>query len=227
MHRVEMDPHEALLHAITDPTMAYLLLSIGSLALVYELANPGSIFPGVVGGIALLLALYALGTLPVNLAGLLLIAFAMALFVLDLVTPSHGILTAGAIVSFLLGSAILFNTPEGAPVFQVAPQAIALMTALLAGFFGVILGTVVRSHRRRAVTGREGLLGQRGQVRQALDPEGMVFVEGELWSATAVGEHIPAGTAIEVVAVDGLRLQVRPVTVAQQGPVEPQSGLAS
>jgi membrane-bound serine protease (ClpP class) len=227
VERIEMQPHEALLHAITDPTVAYLLLSIGSLALIYELANPGAVFPGVVGGIALLVALYALGTLPVNLAGLLLIVFAMGLFVLDLVTPSHGILTAGAIVSFLLGSAILYNTPEGAPVFQVAPQAIIMMTLLLAGSFGIVLGSVVRSHRRPSVTGREGLLGQRGHVRQALDPEGMVFVEGELWTATTVGEPVPVGTAVEVVGVEGLRLHVRPVAAPVPDRAEANRPVAS
>jgi membrane-bound serine protease (ClpP class) len=218
VERIEMQPHEGLLHAITDPTIAYLLVSLGSLALIYELASPGAIFPGVVGGLALLLGLYGLGTLPVNLAGLLLIVFAMALFALDLVTPTHGVLTAGAVVSFLLGSAILFNSQEGAPFFQVAPAAIALMTILLSTFFGVVLGAVFRSHHRRVVTGREGLLGARGLVRQALEPQGMVFVEGELWSATADGARVPAGAAVEVTGVDGLRLHVRPVAEAADVP---------
>ena len=214
VERVDMQPQEALLHSITDPTIAYLLISLGSLALIYELASPGAVFPGVVGGLALLLGLYGVGTLPVNLAGLLLIGFAMALFALDLVAPTHGVLTAGAIVAFLLGSAILFNTPEGAPFFQVAPTAIALMTIVLSSFFGIVLGAVFRSHHRPVVTGREGLIGARGQARQALDPDGLVFVEGELWSATAVGERIAAGATVEVTAVEGLRLLVRPVAVA-------------
>lgn len=210
---IDMQPHEGLLHAITDPTIAYLLLSLGSLALIYELANPGAIVPGVVGGICLLLALYALGTLPVNLAGVLLIVFAMLLFVLELVTPSHGALTVGAIISFVLGSMLLYNTPEGATYLAIAPQAIILVTIFLALFFGVVLGTVVKSHRRRAVTGREGLIGAHGEVREALDPDGMVFVQGELWSATSVGDPIPVGTTVEVVGVEGLRLYVKPAVV--------------
>ncbi len=210
---IDMQPHEGLLHAITDPTIAYLLLSLGSLALIYELANPGAIVPGVVGGICLLLALYALGTLPVNLAGVLLIVFAMLLFVLELVTPSHGALTVGAIISFVLGSMLLYNTPEGATYLAIAPQAIILVTVFLALFFGVVLGTVVKSHRRRAVTGREGLIGAHGEVREALDPDGMVFVQGELWSATSVGDPIPVGTTVEVVGVEGLRLYVKPAAV--------------
>ncbi len=210
---IDMQPHEGLLHAITDPTIAYLLLSLGSLALIYELANPGAIVPGVVGGICLLLALYALGTLPVNLAGVLLIVFAMLLFVLELITPSHGALTVGAIISFVLGSMLLYNTPEGATYLAIAPQAIILVTVFLALFFGVVLGTVVKSHRRRAVTGREGLIGAHGEVREALDPDGMVFVQGELWSATSVGDPIPVGTTVEVVGVEGLRLYVKPAVV--------------
>jgi membrane-bound serine protease (ClpP class) len=222
VERVEMQPLEGLLHSITDPTIAYLLLSLGSLALIYELSNPGAIFPGVVGGICLLLALYALGTLPVNLAGLLLIGFAMLLFLLDLTTPTHGVLTAGAIVSFVLGSAILINTPEGAPYFSVSPVAIGLMTLLLAGFFGVVVGSVVRSHRRRSVTGREGLLGLSARVRERLDPTGLVFVDGELWTATTEGPSVEKDALVEVVAVEGLRLRVRPLPAATEGaaPVE-------
>src|SRR4051794_37692119 len=156
---VEMGPLERLLHAITDPTIAYLLLSLGSLALIYELANPGAILPGVVGGLALLLALYGLGTLPVNLAGVLLIVFAMGLFAFDLVAPTHGAATVGGLAAFLLGSAILINTPEGAPYLAVAPQAIALMTLLLVLFFGLLLGTVLRTQQRTPVMDRRHLIG--------------------------------------------------------------------
>ncbi len=218
VRRLDMQPLEAFLHAITDPTIAYLLLTIGSLALVYELSNPGAIMPGVVGGIFLLLALYALGTLPVNLAGLLLIGFAMVLLLFDLAAPTHGVLTAGAIVSFLLGSAILINAPEGAPFLRIAPPAIALMTLVLTVFFGFVVGSVLRSHQRRSVMGREGLIGRRAEVREALDPEGLVFVDGELWTARTEGEPLPKGSLVEIVGVDGLRLRVRPVVATAGGP---------
>ncbi|HLH27074.1 MAG TPA: nodulation protein NfeD [Chloroflexota bacterium] len=208
---VEMQPQERLLHAITDPTIAYLLLSLGSLALIYELANPGAILPGVAGGLALLLALYALGTLPVNLAGVLLILFAMGLFAFDLVAPTHGAATVGGVAAFVLGSAILYNTPESAPYLALAPQVIALVTLFLSLFFGALLGTALRTQYRRPVTGREHLLGLRGEVRAALAPDGLVFVAGELWSARSDGETIPVGAIVEVLAVDGLRLRVRQV----------------
>lgn len=207
---VEMQPLESLLHAITDPTIAYLLLSLGMLALVYELANPGAIFPGVVGGLAILLALYALGTLPVNLAGLLLIAFAMILFLVDLVATSHGILTVGALVAFLLGSAILINTPEGAPFLAIAPGAIVAMTLLFALLLGVAVSSVWRAHRRRPAVGLPGLIGRRGVAREPLNPTGLVFVDGELWTATVASGVVPKGEEIEVIGVEGLHLRVKP-----------------
>jgi membrane-bound serine protease (ClpP class) len=211
---VEMAPHERLLHAITDPTIAYLLLSLGSLALIYELASPGAILPGVVGGLALLLALYGLGTLPVNLAGVLLIAFAMVVFAFDLVAPTHGVATVGGAVAFLLGSAILINTPEGAPYLAIAPQAIALMTLFLVALFGFLLGTALRTHYRRPVMDQRQLVGRRAVVRAALAPQGLVFVEGELWSARTGEPPIEAGATVEIVAVDGLCLDVRPSVAA-------------
>jgi membrane-bound serine protease (ClpP class) len=221
---LDMQPHERLLHAITDPTIAYLLLSLGSLALIYELSNPGAILPGVVGGLALLLALYALGTLPVNLAGVLLIVFAMGLFAFDLFAPTHGVASVGGVAAFLLGSAILYHTPEGAPYLALAPQAIALTTLFLVLFFGVLLGSVMRTQRRRPVTGLDSLVGQRGDVREALDPAGLVFVAGELWSARTASGPLPAGASVEVVSVDGLRLLVRPtaqVATAAPAPASP------
>jgi membrane-bound serine protease (ClpP class) len=209
VRRDDMQPLERLLHAISDPTIAYLLLSLGTLALIYELSNPGAILPGVAGGLCLLLALYALGTLPVNLAGLLLLALAFGLLVLDVFAPTHGVLTAGAIAAFVLGSAILINTPEGAPFLSIAPAAIVLVTAALVAFFGLIVGSVARSQRRRAIGGTAALVGQRAIVREPLEPSGLVSLQGELWTARAAGPPIPAGTEVEVLAVEGLRLVVR------------------
>ena len=115
VQRVEMGVVDAFLHAISDPTIAYILLSLGTMGLFFELSNPGSILPGTVGGICLLLGFYALGTLPVNYAGLLLMGFALLLFVVDLFAPTHGILTVGGLVAFVFGSLMLFNVPEAAP----------------------------------------------------------------------------------------------------------------
>ncbi len=207
---VEMTAFEALLKVITDPTVAYLLVSLGSLGLFLELSNPGSVLPGVVGGLFLLLGLYALGTLPVNYAGLLLLGFAFLLFIADLLTPSHGVLTVGGIIAFVLGSLMLFNAPEGSPFLSVPIGAIVAVTLTLAGFFLFVVGAVARTRRKRPVTGREGLIGQIGEVRTALNPKGTIFVAGELWSAVSETGPIPVGQRVQVLAISGLTLTVRP-----------------
>jgi membrane-bound serine protease (ClpP class) len=210
IRRQEMGWVEAFLHAISEPTIAYILLSLGTMGLFFELSNPGSIFPGVVGGICLLLGFYALGTLPVNYAGLLLMGFALLLFAADLFAPSHGVLTAGGVAAFVLGSLLLFNVPEAAPWLGVSLWAVAGVSLAMALFFGFAVGAVARSHGRKVVTGREGLVGQVGRARGVLDPSGMVFVDGALWEARSEAGPIPAGEPVEVVGVDGLTLRVRP-----------------
>ena len=209
---------EQFLQLLADPTIAYILLSLGSLGLFLELSNPGAILPGVVGGLFLLLALYALGTIPVNWAGVLLIGFAFLLFAVDLFVPSFGTLTVGGLVSFVLGSYLL--VAEGAPPgYEVSPAVIWTTTALLLGFFLFLGAAVLRARLRRPATGREGLRGHVGTVRRPLAPDGFVFLDGELWHATAVdlpaGAEVPVGTPVAVVAVDGLRLRVRPATAAE------------
>jgi membrane-bound serine protease (ClpP class) len=130
VQRVEMGLVDAFLHAVSDPTIAYILLSLGTMGLFFELSNPGSVLPGVVGGICLLLGFYALGALPVNYAGLLLMAFALLLFVVDIFTPTHGVLTIGGLIAFLLGSLMLFNVPEAAPWLSVSVWTIVGVTAV-------------------------------------------------------------------------------------------------
>jgi len=210
VRRLDMSWVEAFLHAISEPTIAYILLSLGTMGLFFELSNPGSILPGVVGGICLLLGFYALGVLPINYAGLLLMGFTLLLFVVDLFAPTHGVLTAGGVIAFVLGSLILFNVPEAAPWLGVSAWAIGGVSLTMALFFGFVAGAVARSHRRKAVTGREGLVGQVGRARTALDPHGMVFVDGALWEALSETGPLPQGERVAVVGVDGLCLRVRP-----------------
>lgn len=212
-HRMGMA--DQFLQLLADPTIAYILLSLGSLGLFLELSNPGAILPGVVGGLFLLLALYSLGTIPVNWAGVLLIGFAFLLFAVDLFVPSFGSLTIGGLVSFVLGSYML--VAEGAPPgYDITPAVIWTTTALLLGFFLFIGGAVLRARLRRPSTGRESLAGQVGVVRQALTPDGFVFLAGELWHATAAtpdpAVDVPVDTTVTVVAVEGLRLKVRVAT---------------
>ncbi|MDP9366350.1 MAG: nodulation protein NfeD, partial [Chloroflexota bacterium] len=203
--RVGMGWLDQLLQLLADPTVAYILLSLGSLGLVLELSNPGAIVPGVVGGLGLLLGLFGLGTLPVNWTGVLLIGFGFLLLAVDLFVPSFGALTVGGLVSFVIGSYLLIG--EGAPPgFDVSPAAIWTMTALLLGFFLFLTGSVLRARLRRPATGREALVGEIGEVRRPVprSGEGMVFLRGELWRATLAGPgaELPAGTAVAVAAVD-------------------------
>ncbi|MCC6179900.1 MAG: nodulation protein NfeD [Chloroflexi bacterium] len=217
----EMGLVDELLHAISDPTIAYLLLSLGTMGLFFELSNPGAILPGVVGGICVLLGVYALGALPVNYAGLFLMGFAFVLFAADLFAPSHGVLTLGGFVSFVLGSFLLFQVPGAGPWLHLSLWTIASVSLFIGVFFAVIVRLVARGQRGRVTTGREGLIGQIGQARTSLMPTGMVFVDGALWEATTDGEPIPAGAQVEVLAMDGLKLLVRPNHSQQPGGSQP------
>ncbi|MHB0869972.1 MAG: NfeD family protein [Chloroflexota bacterium] len=209
IRRVEMSPFENLLHVISDPTIAYILLSLGTMGLIFELSSPGAILPGVVGGICLLFALFGLGTLPINIAGLLLIGFAFLLFVADIFAPTHGVLTAGGTISFVLGSMMLVNT-QNAPFLAISYSAIAAVSLGLTAFFAFVVGAVVRSRRRRPTTGQEGLMGHVGKAKTGLDPGGMVFLEGELWKAISDSGTIAEGELVEVAGTQGLTLVVRP-----------------
>lgn len=207
VQRLEMTPIESFLLVITDPTIAYILLSLGTLAIVFELSSPGAILPGVLGGLFLLFALFGLGTLPINLAGLLLIIFGFLLFLADILAPTHGILTAGGVISFLFGSFMLINTAD-APFLAISTTAIASVTLGLTAFFVFVVGAVIRSRRRKPVTGKAGLLGLTGHAKTALDPRGMVFVDGALWEAVSQGGTVQEGSVVKVAGQEGLTLIV-------------------
>jgi membrane-bound serine protease (ClpP class) len=211
LEAVEMTALERFLHVISEPTIAYILLSLGSLGLMLELYNPGQILPGVVGVLFLLLAFYALGTLPVNYAALLLIGFGFLLFIADVFSPTHGILTTGGVISFVLGSLMLFNSADGAPFLQVSLVAVATMSAVLLGFFVLVIGAVARSRRRRVTTGREGMVGEVAEVRTRLAPTGFVHVESELWRARTPGRPVEAGEQVRIAGLEGLVLMVKPL----------------
>jgi membrane-bound serine protease (ClpP class) len=226
----EADPSaiESFMHTITNPTIAYILLSMGSLGLLLELYNPGSIFPGVIGGICLLLAFYALGTLPLNFAGLALIAFALLLFALEPFVTSHGVLAVGGVIAFVIGSLLLINAPES-PYLQISPVAIVAMTVLFLVFFLVLVVAVLRLRSQRVKTGREGLVGASGVVRSAVQPnkEGFVFVQGELWKAISTSDHIGVDERVVVESMDGLQLKVRRASDVIPAPPRPPSPVAA
>jgi membrane-bound serine protease (ClpP class) len=196
---------EQLLHTVTNPTIAFILLTLGINAILFELSSPGGYAAGIVGVICLLLAFYALGVLPVNYAGLILIALAFVLFVVDIKAPTHGVLTVGGIVSLVAGALILFNSP----LYHVSISAVISVALVTGLFFAFAIAKVVQARKRPATTGREGLIGRVAQARTALDPEGIVFVKGELWQASAVDGPIDVGERVEIVAVQGFCLQVK------------------
>jgi membrane-bound serine protease (ClpP class) len=227
--RLEMNVIESFLHVITDPTIAYMLISLGTMGLFFELSNPGSVLPGVIGGICLLLGLFALGSLPINYAGLLFMGLAMLLLAADVITPTHGVLTAGGLISFVLGSMLLINAPSSAPYLQISFQAIGAVVTCMAAFSIFVIGAAAKTRRRKVVTGREGMLGARGIVRTTLNPRGMVFVQSELWSAVSDNGVIEKGTEVEVTAIQGLLLHVRPAAIGSpqtEGTPAPSAGLA-
>ena len=218
----DMSTLESFLLTITNPTIAYILLSMGSLGLLLELYHPGSIFPGVIGGICLLLAFYALGTLPISFAGLALLVFGVGLFALEPFLTAHGILAAGGAIAFVFGSMLLINA-QGEPALQVSPFAVGGVTAVFVVFFGVLVTFIIRSRRRRAVTGHEGLIGALGSVRRDIEVgrQGIVLVQGELWKAVTPEGRLSQGEQILVQSVNGLLLTVRRATDTVPAPPRP------
>ncbi len=210
INRHQMNTVENILHTVSDPNIAYILMTVGMLGLIIELYNPGATLPGVAGVISLLLALYSLGTLKAHWGGILLILVAFALFVAEAFIISHGLLTAGGIASLVMGSLMLFS--QGGPVPEISRSLIAGVTLGLSVFFIFIINAVVRGQKRPAVTGSEGLLGATGVAVTPLDPGGTVLIEGEHWQALAEGERVAAGEEVKVVAVTGLKLQVKRVS---------------
>ncbi|MBI2836483.1 MAG: nodulation protein NfeD [Chloroflexi bacterium] len=202
---VPMNRTEDFLYTISDPNIAYLLLALGTLGITAEIYNPGLIFPAVIGGISLLLGFFALGVLPVNWSGMALIALAFIFFIAELFTSSFGLLTAGGLISLVMGSLILFR---GGPLFQVSPGLIAGVTVVIGGFLVFAITKIVSIHRRQPATGREELLGKQAVVRAALKPEGMVFFKGELWKAVSDNGRIDPDEQVVVTKVEGLKLHV-------------------
>jgi len=202
-----MTLRQRLLSTIAHPQIAYLLFSLGTLGLTIELWNPGAILPGVVGGICLILAFLALSVLPVNYAGIALILMAMVFFVAELKVASHGILGAGGVIALILGSMILF---QGGGVAGVSLGVILVATAITAAFFLVVVGAGLRAQRRKVTTGAGGLVGLRAVALSRLAPDGSVRLGDEIWRAVATSP-VDAGAAVEITAVEGLTLRVRPV----------------
>ena len=198
-----------MLDILSDPNVAYIFFLLGLYGLLFELYNPGAILPGVVGVIALILAFYSLHTLPVNYAGLALIVFGVILFLLEVKIASHGILAAGGVASLLLGSVMLIDTESPLEIVSLSWTVILPAVVCTAAFFLFAVGMGIRAQKRTPVTGAEGIVGEEGICITMLSPIGQVRVHGEIWNATTHGNPIPAGSAVRVERMEGLRLVVR------------------
>lgn len=206
IRRLTMTFRDKFLHTLSNPMIAYILLMLGIYGLFFELSNPGAIFPGVVGGICLLLAFFAFQMLPVNYAGIALIVLGIILLIMEVKVHSYGLLTVGGIISITLGSLMLMESP--AKYMRLSLQVVLPIVVVSSGFFLFALTQVIRAQRRKPTTGREGLMGAMGFALTDLKPEGMVEVMGELWRAVSE-EPVGAGEAVEVIGVEGLTLKVR------------------
>jgi len=195
-----------LLKALSDPNIAYLLMTLGTIGLLAELYNPGAILPGIVGAISLILGFYALQSLPINYAGVLLLLLGIVLFVLEATVTSYGLLAIGGILSMLLGSLMLIKTD--APFLQISWAVIVPVIGLAALVTFAMVGMGLRAMRRRPVTGSEGMIGLVGMAKTALAPRGQMAVRGELWEAMS-NEPVEAGAMVEVTAIEGLTLRVK------------------
>jgi membrane-bound serine protease (ClpP class) len=210
----EMGFIEKLLNILSDPNIAYILLMLGFYGIMFELYNPGSTLPGIVGVICLILAFYSMHTLPINYAGLALIIFALVLFLLEIKIASHGVLAIGGIISLLLGSMMLIRTGSG-DVGRISWSVIISAVAVTSLFFLFVIGMGLKAQRLKVVTGVGALVDKVGVVTEELAPLGMVRVNGELWKAESLAGTIGTGEKIVVVRMEGFKLFVEKASEIQ------------
>jgi len=202
----KMGLRERILTTLSDPNIAYLLLMIGLAGLYFEFAHPGAILPGVIGGISLILAFFALQTLPVNFAGVLLIIFGIILFIAEIKIVSHGMLTIAGVISLVLGSLMLFESPI--PALRVSLKVMVPTIVITTLFFVAVIGLAIKAQMRKPATGVEGMIGEKGDAVTSVHEDGKVFIKGERWNAYSK-DMIEEGEKIEVVGIKGLRLEVK------------------
>jgi len=206
--RLEETLRTKVLKTISNPNIAYILLLIGLAGLYFEFSHPGAIFPGVLGGISLVLAFFALQTLPVNYAGVILIILAIIFFIMEMKISSYGLLSVAGIVSLLLGSIMLFDSGDSG--MRVSWHVLIPTLVLISGFFVFVAGLVFKSQVTTPRTGAAGIVGEVGIVKKAIMPDGKIMIRGELWKAIAK-EPIPEGTRVRVLNLENLVLEVEPL----------------
>lgn len=209
---IEMNSKQKLLSLLSDPNIAYVLFMIGIFGIMFELYNPGAIFPGVIGGISIILAFYSMHTLPVNYAGLALIIFGVILFIAEIKIISHGVLAVGGVISLVIGSVMLIDTESTLEVVKISWQVILVIVIITTAFFLFAIGFGIKAQSRKPVTGAEGIIGETGVAISSLEPEGQIRVHGELWSAESIDGFISQGTKVTIIQVSNLKLMVRKTT---------------
>ncbi|HTK83405.1 MAG TPA: nodulation protein NfeD [Bacteroidota bacterium] len=206
---VNMSFVQQLLDILSDPNIAYIFMMLGIYGLLFELYNPGLIFPGIVGVIALILAFYSFHTLPINYAGLALIIFAIILFVLEIKITSHGLLTVGGVVCLILGSMMLIRTDSMLDFIGLSWKIVITTAVITSLFFIGVIGFGIQAQRRKPVTGIQGMIGEIGEAFTILDPEGRVRIRGELWHAVSTQGNIEQGSKVVTEGIENLKLKVR------------------
>jgi membrane-bound serine protease (ClpP class) len=204
---------EQLLTILTNPNIVFLLLAVGAQAVLIELSSPGGWVSGFVGVVCLALAFYGMGVLSVNWFGLVFLVTAFVLFLLDVKAPTHGALTVAGVGSFIAGGLVLFNSPGTPAVLRVSVPLVVGTALVTAAIFFTVITVTIRAHRRPVLTGRETLVGLRGEVRAPLTPRGTIQARGELWSAELAdpAQRAATGEWVEVTGTRGLQLLVRKV----------------
>jgi len=207
---IDLSFTQELLNILSDPNIAYILFMLGIYGLFFELYNPGAIFPGVIGGICLILAFYSFHTLPINYAGLSLIVFAIILFILEIKIISHGILSIGGVISLVLGSLMLIEDESALEAIAISIEVIIMIAVLTLIFFLFVITLGIKAQKRKVTTGSEGIINEIGIAIADLDPLGEIKVHGEIWSAESIEGTIKTGSKVIVVSVLNLKLKVKP-----------------
>ena len=210
LSEIGLSPRHKFLHYLTDPNVSYILFMVGTYGLIYELANPGALFPGIAGGISLMLALIGFDSIPINIAGIILIILGIVLFIAEAMTPTFGALTAGGAISLIIGSVLMFPSRELGEAWAPSWWVIGIMVLLSTAIVGVVLVLIIKSHRLRKSMGKDTLTGLNGVAETEIEESGVVNVGGEEWQAFS-DEKIDKRDVIEVVEVHGMKLKVKKI----------------